>query len=61
MSTKYVDKVPEKDKKLILDMYFGRDKWDGTKIVTTVDQIAKSMNGRYTKSQIRSVIYAEYD
>ena len=43
MSTKYADKVPEKDKKLILDMYFGRDKWDGTKIVTTVDQIAKSM------------------
>ena len=62
MKVRYADTVPIKDKKDILDMYYGRsDRYAHTYLATDIVQIAKKMKGKYTLPQIRSIIRAEYE
>ena len=58
---RYADTVPAKDRQKILDMYYGRGEFSGSRIVETTEEMEKIMKGKYTKAQIKAIIYADVD
>lgn len=58
--TKYADTVPQSDKQAILDLYYGKTRG---KLQEPLDRwaISKKLNGKYTPSQIYSIIIDDMD
>jgi len=57
---RFADKVPERDKGRILDLFYGRNSGKLAENLG-VEDISKKLNGKYTPAQIRSVIRADID
>lgn len=58
--TRFTDKVPEEDKKKILDLFYGRNGVKFREVLDT-EQIAQRMDNKYTSAQVKSVIYSDIE
>lgn len=59
--TKYADTVPNQDKERILDMFYGRGNYSGTKIIEDTERMKRIMKNKYTEAQIKAVIFDDVD
>lgn len=48
----YAETIPEKDRKIILDLFHGRT----TTKIMNAEEISKKLKGKYTPAQVLSVI-----
>lgn len=58
---KYADTVPAHDKKQILDMFYGRGNYSGSRIIEDTHRMKRIMKDKYTEAQIKAVIFDDVD